>query len=407
MSNNVNEQDAVSDRTTAAPLAAPPLSKHINKSRRRQRRRQQQQKARKNARYDGNSTKPTPKDSQPICPVYTHTINNAANNKTIRNVSPPAADDNDNGNHSSITSNKLSLNTGSIPNATPPSRPSKVLTKLQQRLQDKLQGGEFRRLNERLYTSTGSSSFQLLQSSPHLFAAYHAGYVKQVARWPTNPLDDVIAYLRTQRHDLVIADLGCGQARLCESVPQAGVHSFDLVAANDRVVACDIAKLPLRTDSVDVGVFCLSLMGTDYPRFVVEARRVLRKGKGLLLVAEVASRFENHDPAPFVEGVRKVGFRYLPDHPFVRTEMKMKKNKSAGRNQQSSSAQQQHGQSAFFFKFAFRHCNSNLDGETDGNGDGDSGDGNVVDDNRKRMNKSKRVSSHSLPALAACIYKKR
>lgn len=400
MSNSVNEEATPSDRATATS-SAPPLNKHIAKSRRRQRRRQQQQKARKKARHDGNTTKTAPKDSQPICSDGTNIINNA-DNETARDVSLPA-DYNDDGNHS-ITNNKLS-NTGSNPNATPPSRPPKVLTKLQQRLQDKLQGGEFRRLNERLYTSTGSSSFQLLQRSPHLFAAYHAGYAKQVARWPTNPLDDVIAYLRTQRHDLIIADLGCGQARLCASVPQVGVHSFDLVVANDRVVACDIANVPLQADSVDVAVFCLSLMGTDYPRFVVEARRILRKRKGLLLVAEVASRFENHDPKPFVDGVNKLGFRYLPDHPFVRMEMKMKKNKSANKNQQSSSAQQQHGQSAFFFKFAFRHCNSNRDGDTDG--DGDNGDGDVDDGKRKRMNKSKQVSSHSLPPLAACIYKKR
>ena len=40
----------------------------------------------------------------------------------------------------------------------------------------------------------------------------------------------------------VIADFGCGEARLASSVSQK-VHSFDLVAANPSVTACDIANV--------------------------------------------------------------------------------------------------------------------------------------------------------------------
>jgi len=39
-----------------------------------------------------------------------------------------------------------------------------------------------------------------------------------------------------------------------------------------------------------VVVFCLALMGTDYPSFLKEATRVLRPG-GKLWIAEVRSRF--------------------------------------------------------------------------------------------------------------------
>lgn len=38
--------------------------------------------------------------------------------------------------------------------------------------------------------------------------------------------------------------------------------------------------------SVDVAVFCLALMGTDYPAFLAEAHRVL-KPSGRLWIAEV------------------------------------------------------------------------------------------------------------------------
>ena len=98
----------------------------------------------------------------------------------------------------------------------------------------------------------------------------------------------------------VVADFGCGEARLATSVKQK-THSFDLVAANDRITACDIANVPLPDASVDVAVFCLALMGTNYFDFLREAKRVLRDG-GLLLVAEVVSRFNAAEPRGAEEG---------------------------------------------------------------------------------------------------------
>lgn len=77
--------------------------------------------------------------------------------------------------------------------------------------------------------------------------------------------------------DLVVADFGCGDATLSESVPQK-VHSFDLVAANDNVTACDMSRVPLKNASVDVAVYCLSLMGTNLKDYLIEANRVLKIG---------------------------------------------------------------------------------------------------------------------------------
>jgi ribosomal RNA-processing protein 8 len=63
----------------------------------------------------------------------------------------------------------------------------------------------------------------------------------------------------------VVADMGCGDAKLAQTLAPTGttVHSFDLVSVNPRVVACDIAHTPLQASCCDVVVFCLSLMGTN------------------------------------------------------------------------------------------------------------------------------------------------
>jgi ribosomal RNA-processing protein 8 len=47
-----------------------------------------------------------------------------------------------------------------------------------------------------------------------------------------------------------------------------------------------MASVPLESASVDVAVFSLALMGTDYGLFLLEATRVLRH-KGWLWIAEV------------------------------------------------------------------------------------------------------------------------
>lgn len=48
---------------------------------------------------------------------------------------------------------------------------------------------QFRYLNEKLYTSTGSEAKELFQSDPSAFYTYHQGYQLQVKKWPVNPLD--------------------------------------------------------------------------------------------------------------------------------------------------------------------------------------------------------------------------
>ena len=138
----------------------------------------------------------------------------------------------------------------------------------------KLAGGRFRWLNEKLYTCTGAEAYEYFQAHPEDFDEYHKGFGVQVVDWPVSPLDQFIMYLR-ERPTLVAGDFGCGEARLAESVENQ-VHSFDLVAHNERVTACNMTNVPLKDGVLDVAIFCLSLMGVDFMGFIREAHRTLK-----------------------------------------------------------------------------------------------------------------------------------
>lgn len=174
-------------------------------------------------------------------------------------------------------------------------------------MKEKLSGARFRWLNEQLYTTKGDESFKLFQEKPELFDEYHEGFRHQVESWPENPVDIIISQLQQLPAGTVIADLGCGDAKIAHTLTQQKVMSFDMIAKNDKVIACDIAKLPLPADFVDVAVFSLALMGTNYLEFLKEAKRVLKPG-GELKIAEVISRFSDVDG--FIDLLEHLGFDF-------------------------------------------------------------------------------------------------
>ncbi|KAJ1814705.1 25S rRNA (adenine645-N1)-methyltransferase, partial [Coemansia sp. RSA 2598] len=179
------------------------------------------------------------------------------------------------------------------------------LSKLQQKMQQKLKGARFRWINEALYTTTGDKAFEMVQSDPGIFEEYHQGFSSQVEKWPVNPVDMFIKQLQACK-PLVVADMGCGEAKLAATIGTIHtVHSFDLVAHNSLITPCNIANVPLADSSVDVAIFCLALMGTDFIKFIREANRILRTG-GQLKIAEVVSRVSDVDA--FVGELERQGF---------------------------------------------------------------------------------------------------
>ncbi|XP_074073575.1 ribosomal RNA-processing protein 8 [Macrotis lagotis] len=178
---------------------------------------------------------------------------------------------------------------------------------LRAKMKQRLEGARFRFLNEQLYSVTSSAASHIFQEDPEAFELYHRGFQNQIKRWPLKPVDQIVKDLKQRPASLIVADFGCGDCRLASSVRNT-VHCFDLAALDPRVTVCDMARVPLKDESVDIAVFCLSLMGTNLSDFLKEANRVLKPG-GLLKVAEVASRFV--DMRAFLGALAQLGFQLV------------------------------------------------------------------------------------------------
>ncbi|XP_044058639.1 ribosomal RNA-processing protein 8 isoform X2 [Siniperca chuatsi] len=178
---------------------------------------------------------------------------------------------------------------------------------LRSRMEQRLESARFRYINEVLYSTSSGEAKRMFKQDPQAFGIYHRGYTAQVQRWPANPVDEIISYIRLRPSSLVVADFGCGDCKIARSVKNK-VHSFDLAAACEHVTVCDMANVPLHDGSVDIAVFCLSLMGTNLADFLAEANRVLKMG-GVLKIAEVTSRFEN--VRSFVTALASLGFKMV------------------------------------------------------------------------------------------------
>ncbi|CAN3480021.1 25S rRNA (adenine(645)-N(1))-methyltransferase [Diutina catenulata] len=216
---------------------------------------------------------------------------------------------------------------------TPAPAPVK-LTPLQQKMMEKLSGSRFRWINEQLYTITSNDALSLIEKQPELFDEYHSGFRSQVKSWPENPVNVFVDQIKArafkpvnapgglpglENKQVVVADMGCGEAQLAQDVDkfvsrQKGkrrtnikVHSFDLKKQNKFITVADIKNVPMADESCTIVVFSLALMGTNFLDFIEEAYRILAP-RGELWIAEIKSRFADDKGDEFVNALKLLGF---------------------------------------------------------------------------------------------------
>jgi len=175
-------------------------------------------------------------------------------------------------------------------------------------LQARARFGDWSACNGRWNSTSSINLHKRLQSNPQEWELYHTDLETLRKGWSVDPLHEAIKHCSTSQ-GLVIGDFGCGTAQLAEALEgRHTVHSFDHVAINDRVVACDVAAgVPLPDESLDLVVFSLSLMGTNWSDQLVEAWRCL-KPTGQVLIWTAAS---NSNVEEFCTSVERSGFKVI------------------------------------------------------------------------------------------------
>jgi hypothetical protein len=160
-------------------------------------------------------------------------------------------------------------------------------------------------MNGKWNHSNSQATHERLLENPEEWAQYHTLYQEARKAWAVVPYKELIRWCR-QRSGYVIGDFGCGEAKLSEAVADRHtVHSFDHIAFNENVVACDMAHVPLDDQALDAAIFSLSLMGANFTDYVREAYRTL-KLDGHLHIIEATSRFTDRER--FVRGLKELGF---------------------------------------------------------------------------------------------------
>jgi hypothetical protein len=165
--------------------------------------------------------------------------------------------------------------------------------------------GDFSELNHRWSVTRSDNTHERLRDNPSEWYYYHTLYSEKRQTWTEIPYIEIAKKIKA-RPDWVVGDFGCGENLLSKELNNT-VYAFDHVAIDDKVYACDIKNVPIEDGILDVAVFSLSLMGSNYTDYFKEAYRTL-KIYGNIFVCEPASKWEGREEE--LKGyIESVGFK--------------------------------------------------------------------------------------------------
>jgi superfamily II DNA or RNA helicase len=170
--------------------------------------------------------------------------------------------------------------------------------------------GDFTALNNRWSTSRSGTIHQRLREDPSEWYLYHTLYREARESWPEQPFERIAERIRV-RPDWVVGDFGCGECLLTRALPDNRVVGTDHIALDESVIESDMSATPLDDASLDVVVFSLSLMGTNWTDYLHEAYRTL-KPYGHLFIAEPFGRWQDRIQ-DLRAAVEAVGFQIVGD----------------------------------------------------------------------------------------------
>jgi superfamily II DNA or RNA helicase len=167
---------------------------------------------------------------------------------------------------------------------------------------------ELSEFNRRGKTTLSTTMHKEFTDNPDSWFRYHKLRKERMDQWDEIPYEYIATKIRNRNHKII--DFGCGENLFRHCVPHNEVISFDHVAIDDSVIACDIKDVGeyVSNESVDVTIFSLALWGTNYKDYITEAHRVLNFG-GVIHIAEPAKSYETpEDEQGLIDLITDSGF---------------------------------------------------------------------------------------------------
>jgi superfamily II DNA or RNA helicase len=169
---------------------------------------------------------------------------------------------------------------------------------------------ELSEFNRRGKTTLSSTMNKEFNNDPESWFRYHSLRRESVKDWEEIPYEYIATKIKNKNHKIV--DFGCGENKFKECVTN-DVTSFDHIAIDDTVIACDMSDVSnhLSDESVDVAVFSLALWGTNYKDYIKEAYRVLNWG-GNIYIAEPSKKYKTEDDEKnLINLIKEFGFEIV------------------------------------------------------------------------------------------------
>lgn len=164
--------------------------------------------------------------------------------------------------------------------------------------------------NQRGKVTNSQRLHRELELTPELWFEYHKARRESMQTWNEIPYEYIASKIKNKNR--VVADFGCGENLMRTFIPNNKVYSFDHVAIDDNVIACDMMHTPLDDESIDIAVFSLALWGTNYEDYFKEAYRVLNYD-GLMYIAEPTKHYDNEKRIELINTIKKYGFTMVGD----------------------------------------------------------------------------------------------
>ena len=147
-------------------------------------------------------------------------------------------------------------------------------------------------MNKKWNTSNSKTTHDRLKEDKSEWVKYHKLYSDSRKKWDSIPYKE-IAKIINNRPEWLVGDFGCGENLLKNEITNK-VLSFDHISIDDSVTSCDLTNIPLEDSKLDVVVFSLSLMGTNYKEYFKEAYRTL-KPMGMVIISEPSNRWKDNE----------------------------------------------------------------------------------------------------------------